>query len=52
MNNNLQFNNFFPTVIAQDYDIEFTNQVLPIAQDILNKVDSKYWNYHSNFWIK
>ena len=49
MNNNLQFNNFFPTVIAQDYDIEFTNQVLPIAQDILNKVDSKYWNYHTTY---
>jgi uncharacterized protein (TIGR02466 family) len=49
MNNNLKFNNFFPTVIAQDYDLQFTNQVLPIAQDILNKVDTKYWDYHTTY---
>ena len=49
MNNNLQFNNFFPTIIAQDYDLEFTNKVLPIAQDILNKTDVKKFNYRTTY---
>tara|TARA_Y100001938_G_C7996554_1_gene382403 strand:+ start:233 stop:835 length:603 start_codon:yes stop_codon:yes gene_type:complete len=45
----INFDLHFPTVVAKSHDLEFTNKVLPIVQNILNNSDSKFWGYQTTY---
>lgn len=47
--NNLDFDLLFPTAIAKSYDLEFTNKVLPIVQNILDNDNSQFWGYQTTY---